>query len=130
MPAAVVSALTALAAEQVGDRLAAGEAYDGRNLVFADETGRPVHREPVRTRLAAICGAAGIPAYAPREMRHTFVSVLSDSGMSIEEIADAVGHTNSYITKTVYRHQLRDEISAAATAWDARGSQDRLPADG
>jgi IS30 family transposase len=47
------------------------------------------------------------------------VSVLSDSGVSIEEIADAVGHVNSTVTKVVYRHQLADEITTAATAMDA-----------
>jgi integrase len=130
MPAGVVSALQALWADQLSKRLTASEAYDSRDLVFADETGKPVHREHVRRGLARCCLAAGIQVYTPREMRHTFVSVLSDSGMSIEEIADAVGHVNSYITKTVYRHQIRDEVSAAATAWDAIGSLDRLPTDG
>jgi integrase len=34
-------------------------------------------------------------------------------------IADAVGHVNSHMTRTVYRHQVRDQDAAAATAWDA-----------
>jgi hypothetical protein len=29
-----------------------------------------------------------------------------------------VGHVNSQVTRAVYRHQLADEITAAATAWD------------
>jgi len=33
--------------------------------------------------------------------------VLSDSGVDIEKIADAVGHVNSTVTKAVYRHQIR-----------------------
>jgi integrase len=129
MPAGVVTALQALWADQLSKRLTASEAYDDRDLVFADEVGKPVHREHIRRGLARCCKAAGIAVFTPREMRHTFVSVLSDSGLSIEEIADAVGHVNSYITKTVYRHQIRDEVSAAATAWDSIGSLDRLPAD-
>jgi hypothetical protein len=31
---------------------------------------------------------------------------------------DAMGHINSTITKAVYRHQIRDEVTAAATAMD------------
>jgi integrase len=58
-------------------------------------------------------------------MRHTFVSALSDACMSIEAIADAVGHVNSTITRNVYRHQVRDEISSAAVAWDAMGGGQR-----
>jgi integrase len=55
----------------------------------------------------------------PREQRHSFVSVLSDAGVDIEQIADAVGHVNSTVTKAVYRHQIADEITAVATAMDA-----------
>jgi IS30 family transposase len=53
------------------------------------------------------------------EMRHNFVSVLSDSGVDSEEIADAVGHLNSTVTKTLFRHQIADKVTAAATAMDA-----------
>jgi integrase len=62
--------------------------------------------------------AAGLPSFALRETRHSFVSVLSDQGVSIEAIADAVGHINSKVTKAVYRHQIADTVAAAATAWD------------
>jgi IS30 family transposase len=47
------------------------------------------------------------------------VSVLSDSGVDIDKIAEAVGHVNSTITKTVYRHQIADKVTVAATAMDA-----------
>ena len=46
------------------------------------------------------------------------MSVLSDSGVDIEQIADAVGHVNSTVTKAVYRHQIADEITSVATAMD------------
>jgi integrase len=67
-----------------------------------------------------LCDRAGIGKnWTPREQRHTFVSVLSASGVSIEDIADAVGHVNSTVTKTTYRHQIADEVTAVATAMDA-----------
>ena len=67
-----------------------------------------------------LCGRAGIgTSWVPREQRHTFVSVLSDSGVDIEKIADAVGHVNSTVTKAVYRHQIADEITSAATVMDS-----------
>jgi predicted transposase YbfD/YdcC len=53
------------------------------------------------------------------EQRYTFVSVLSDSGVDIEQIADAVGHINSAVTKAVCRHQIADEVTSVATAVDA-----------
>ena len=43
----------------------------------------------------------------------------SDSGVDIEQIADAVGHVNSTVTKAVYRHQIADDITSAATVMDS-----------
>jgi integrase len=54
-------------------------------------------------------------------MRHTFVSVLSNVGVDIGVIADAAGHVNSTITRSVYRHLIAEEISVAATSWDSIG---------
>ena len=47
------------------------------------------------------------------------MSVLSDSGVDIEQIADAVGHVNSTVTKAVYRHKIADEITSVATVMDS-----------
>jgi len=119
MPAAVITSLRALRAEQAGHKLALGAAYHDDGLVFADEAGQPAQRQHIHRGFAKVCEQAGIAVYIPREARHTFVSVLDDSGMSIEQISAAVGHVNSNVTRQVYRHVLADQISAAATAWDA-----------
>jgi integrase len=118
MPADVVAALKALRALQAGQRLRLGEAYQDHGLVFCSAGGAPKDRQGINAGFAACCARAGLPRFQPRETRHTFVSIASHSGVSIEEIADAVGHVNSNITKIVYRHQLRDEISTAATVFD------------
>ena len=66
------------------------------------------------------CELAGIGSgWQLRETRHTVVSVLSSYGVHIEAIADMAGHANSRVTQTVYRHQLGDTISTAATIWDS-----------
>jgi IS30 family transposase len=39
--------------------------------------------------------------------------------VDIEKIAEAVGHINSTITRTVYRHQIADKVTVAATAMDS-----------
>ena len=48
------------------------------------------------------------------------MSVLSDAGVDIDQIADATGHINSNVTKTVYRHVLADKLATAATVMDGR----------
>lgn len=56
--------------------------------------------------------------WTPREMRHSFVSLLSDSGMPIEAISRLVGHRNTTVAETVYRKQLRPVILGGAEAMD------------
>jgi hypothetical protein len=63
--------------------------------------------------------AAGLDAaqWTPRELRHSFVSLLSDKGVPLEQIARLVGHTGgSTVTETVYRKQLRPVINDGAVA--------------
>jgi len=66
--------------------------------------------------------------WTPRELRHTFVSLLSDSGVPIEQIADAVGHSSTRTTEVVYGHQLRPVTRTAAIAlgplFESRGQTD------
>ena len=40
--------------------------------------------------------------WTPRELRHSFVSVLSDSGVPVEEISQLVGHSGTSVTELVY----------------------------
>jgi integrase len=47
------------------------------------------------------------------------VSILSDNGVTIEQIADLVGHKTTIVTQKVYRHQLRPVISTGAMAMNA-----------
>jgi integrase len=120
MPRQVVATLLTLRKEQTALRLKLGAAYDVRGLaiVFGDRAGAPRWAQDVRRYFKILCGRARIGEnWTLREQRHTFVSVLSDSGVDIEQIADAVGHINSTVTKTTYRHQIADKVTAAATVW-------------
>ena len=122
MPRHVATVLQALRRDQAAKRLKLGELYDVRGLgiVFGDDAGAPRWPQDVRKYFIILCDRAGIGKnWTPREQRHTFVSVLSASGVSIEDIADAVGHVNSTVTKATYRHQIVDEVTAVATAMDA-----------
>jgi integrase len=39
--------------------------------------------------------------WTPRELRHSFVSVLSDAGIPVEQISQLVGHRCTTVTKLV-----------------------------
>lgn len=119
MPKAVAAALKVHRQAQLKARMQA-TAWQDHDLVFCSRFGTPKWRATQDRRFKELCERAGIGGdWQLRETRHTFVSVLSESGLPIEDIADAVGHVNSHVTSTVYRHQVRDQVAAAATAWDA-----------
>jgi integrase len=56
--------------------------------------------------------------WKPREMRHSFVSLLPDSGMPIEATSRLAGHRDTTVTETVYLKQLRPVILDGAEAMD------------
>ena len=71
-------------------------------------------------------GSSGPPAkrrkigedWTPRELRHSFVSLMSSSGVPVEEIARLAGHSNSRTTEVVYRRELRPVLTTGAEAMD------------
>jgi integrase len=120
MPDPVRAALTARRKQQKEDRLRLGPNYRGEHdLVFRDDAGRPMARQRVHKRFKEVLEAAGLGSdWQPRETSHTFVSIASDSGVSIEDIADAAGHVNPNDTRAVYRHQISDTVTRAPAAMD------------
>ena len=55
---------------------------------------------------------------APRELRHSFVSLLSSSGLPIEDISHLVGHASTRLRELVYRKELRPALTKGARAMD------------
>ena len=117
LPQPAVEALKAHVLVQAKERADAGSAWQEHDLVFASQLGTPLDASHVRRAFKQITKSAGLGEdWAPRELRHTLVSILSDGGMLIRDIADLVGHSDSRTTETVYRHHLRPVITKGATA--------------
>jgi site-specific recombinase XerD len=96
------------------------ERHDCDCLVFVSQAGTPLDAHNVRRAFRSVIASAGLAAkeWTPREMRHSFVSLLSDDGMPIEQIARLVGHTSTAVTETVYRQQIRPVMIEGAEVMD------------
>jgi integrase len=115
LPAQAADALKEHRTRQARERLAAGELWKDHGLVFCSQVGTPLDASHVRRSFRAITKAAGLgESWTPRELRHSFVSIMSDNGVSIETIADLVGHSSTAVTEEVYRHQLKPVITKGA----------------
>jgi len=121
LPKRCVEALRFHEELQAKQRQAAGDAWQEQGLVFASSVGTPRDANNVLRSFRSIVGKTGLSAedWTPREMRHSFVSLLSDSGVAIEDIALLVGQKGgSEVTETVYRKQLRPVLLQGAAAMD------------
>jgi integrase len=120
LPEMAVQALREHQELQRQERLNAGPLWQEHGLVFASTLGTPLDRSHVRRSLQLICRNAGIGEdWAPRDLRHTFVSIMSAHGdVPVEEIARLAGHSDSRTTETVYRHELRPVIRTGAGVMD------------
>jgi Phage integrase family len=139
-----VGALREWQADQAAERAEAGTRWQDTGRVFTTATGTALGARHIREMFQDVCERAGLGRdWAPRDLRHTFVSLLSDDGMAIEKIARLVGHASSHVTETVYRQELRPVLQDGAEVMDRlfgsvngglvrpsrRTSETRLPAD-
>jgi integrase len=102
-------------------RRAADKSWQEHDLVFASSVGTMRNANNVLRSFRSIVARTTLNAndWTPREMRHSFVSLLSDSGVPIESIARLVGHAGgSAVTETVYRKQIRPVLLEGADAMD------------
>jgi integrase len=120
LPEMAVQALREHQELQRQERPNAGPLWQEHGLVFASTLGTPLDRSHVRRSLRLISRNAGIgEAWAPRDLRHTFVNIMSAHGdVPVEEIARLAGHSDIRTTESVYRHELRPVIRTGARVMD------------
>ena len=96
LPQRCVEALRQHRELQARDQLRAGELWQDHGLVFPSRIGTPLTANNVIRAFRIITKKADLGEdWVPREMRHTFVSVLSANGVPVESIAQLAGHERS-----------------------------------
>ncbi|WP_240777525.1 tyrosine-type recombinase/integrase [Nonomuraea basaltis] len=107
--------------EHLSARGTAPNQNDPTCLVFGTRNGTKMSAGNVRREFRRVITRAGLIAadWTPREMRHSFVSLLSADGVPIENISRLIGRAGgSAVTEKVYRHQIKPVIQDGATVMD------------
>jgi integrase len=93
--------------------------WQDTGLVFTTHLGAALDPANVRKMFKRACRAAKVgDGWTPRELRTSFVSLMSHGSVSIEEIARLVGHASTRTTEVVYRRELRPVITTGAEIMD------------
>jgi len=101
----------------------------GEEFVFGSKPTHPFTSTNVRKRAhkawaATVLGeffagrCASLEPIGLHECRHTYVSLMHDAGLSLEQIGDYVGHSSAYMTDR-YRHLIDGHETAAPARFDA-----------
>lgn len=61
----------------------------------------------------------GFSQWTKNELRHPAVSLRSDAGVPLEQIAEIVGHSTSRRAGEAYRHRLSESVSVAVAPMEA-----------
>ena len=86
---------------------------------WSSRVGTPLSANNVIRAVRIVTKKAGLGEdWVPREMRHTFVSVLSANGVPVESIALLAGHERTATTESVYRHEIRPALTQGAEVMD------------
>jgi len=114
IPASLVEVLRRHRAEQTGQRLLAGPAWQETDLVFTDALGSPISDNRIRPAFAAVIKAAGLPRIRIHDLRHTMATLMLTAGEHPKVVSERLGHATVGITLDTYNHVLPGLQAAAA----------------
>ena len=93
--------------------------WQEHGLVFTTSVGTGYESHNLRRDFRRVTAAAGLGArWVPKELRTSFVSMMSYQGVPVEEIARLAGHASSRTTEVIYRRELRPVITTGAEVMD------------
>lgn len=116
LDATTVRALRVHRANQLEERLRAGDAYQPFDLVFATEDGGYVHPDGFGKAFKRLQRGAGLPTIRFHDLRHTHASLALQAGVHPSVVSERLGHSTVAMTLDTYTHVIPAlQEQAAAT---------------
>jgi integrase len=104
--------------------------YNDEGIVFSTRNGTPMTKSNMRRAFRQLCKNAGMGEdWTTYELRHSFVSLVSDQLDDLVKVADLAGHVDTRTTEG-YRHSVRPSLTHAVQAWDELLSDDSISGGG
>lgn len=120
LPDAIVAALQEHQERQELERLLAGDAWEGRGLVFCTQRGRPLLERNVVRTFKAWLARAGLPMETRLyDLRHSCATLLLAQHVPLRMIMELLGHADIRTTANIYAHVLPTLAEETAAAMDA-----------
>ena len=108
------AALKAHKIQQNMDRLAAGDKWEDRDLVFTTSVGKPIDCKTDYRQWHRALANAELPLKRLHDARHTAATLLFDQGLDIEVIRRFMGHSSVLLTSKTYVHHSARQLKGAA----------------
>ncbi len=108
------AALRRWRAQQDEIRALRGPDYEGGDLVFTTEFGRPLHPQNLVDLIERYAAEAGIPRITFHDLRHTYATAALEGGVAMKVVSERIGHSNVSFTMQTYAHVRADADHQAA----------------
>jgi integrase len=127
LPPECVTALRAQRAQQLADKTAANEKWQGtgHDLIFTTKNGTPIEPRNLNRSFEALCVRAELRKVRFHDLRHTCASLLHEQGADARMIMEVLGHSSIRVTMDIYTFVRLD---SQRSAFDRVG--DALRGDG
>jgi integrase len=120
LPEEGIEALERLKAAQDLSRQMFGPDYrTDLNLVFCEPHGGYIRPDTVTKAVRRLAKKAGFSGVSLHTLRHSHGSQLLSAGVPLPAVSKRLGHSNIYVTATVYAHALPNDELATAEKWES-----------
>lgn len=124
LPSLVMDALRAHRFRQLEQKLKAGAAWEGRDLVFTDLQGGYFSPRYLDKLFKKLLADGRLPPIRFHDLRHSTATILLHLGVDIKVIQEILGHSNIAMTADVYSHVSVTMQKMAMEKWNTAFKRD------